>query len=78
MLRHRGLNCWLISIWQQETTVTILTRRDTSHQLPTAMSHFTSVTTDVTDVSNHYRNMLKEANIKYKTKIEKEDDDEDN
>ena len=42
------------------------------------MSHFTSVTTDVTDVSNHYRNMLKEANIKYKTKIEKEDDDEDN
>ena len=27
--------------------------------------------------SNHYRNMLKEANIKYKTKIEKEDDDED-
>ena len=29
------------------------------------------------DVSNHYRNMLKEANIKYKTKIEKEDDDED-
>jgi short-subunit dehydrogenase len=29
------------------------------------------------DVSNHYRNMLKEANITYKTKIEKEDDDED-
>ena len=29
------------------------------------------------DVSNYYRNMLKEANIKYKTKIEKEDDDED-
>ena len=29
------------------------------------------------DVSNYYRNMLKEANITYKTKIEKEDDDDD-
>ena len=29
------------------------------------------------DVSNYYRTMLKEANITYKTKIEKEDDDDD-
>ena len=29
------------------------------------------------DVSNYYRNMLREANITYKTKIEKEDDDDD-
>lgn len=29
------------------------------------------------DVSNYYRTMLKEANITYKTKIEKEEDDED-
>ena len=29
------------------------------------------------DVSNYYRQMLKDANITYKTKIEKEDDDED-